>query len=297
MHVASIHLRLVEVSDEQGVFYLHGTLGAGRSRRGAGVETTSGDDLRGAGRDNIHSRWVMNCFVYVLLHVCRLEKAVGTPHGRSEAEKMEVLKLTAARWKLYLPHASRWGNNCITCSFCAVCWVAFMVFVSMLWHCCAPLRHCNNATFRRCSCPVLGKNAILGGRCKPREQLHYLFFPCYPVGSPSCCLFLRYDIVAHPCGTAAVLRFDAAVAPYCGKELFWAHTASCTNKWNVYVSRWLAVLTSWPFLLFLWHHFYWSLCTMQYEQSWRRSARRSWDNLGMRGVVPNNSDILRFKRC
>ena len=53
---ASIHLRLVEVSDEQGVLYLHGALGAGQSRRGDGVETASGDDLRGAGRDNIHSR-------------------------------------------------------------------------------------------------------------------------------------------------------------------------------------------------------------------------------------------------
>ena len=52
----SIHLRLVEVSDEQGVFYLHGALGAGQSMRGAEVETASGDDLRGAGGDNIHSR-------------------------------------------------------------------------------------------------------------------------------------------------------------------------------------------------------------------------------------------------
>ena len=56
MRAASIHLRLVEVSDEQGVFYLHGALGAGQSRRGAGVETASGDDLRGADGDNIRSR-------------------------------------------------------------------------------------------------------------------------------------------------------------------------------------------------------------------------------------------------
>ena len=56
MRAASIHLRLVEVSDKQGVFYLHGALGAGQSRQGAGVETASGDDLRGAGRDNIHNR-------------------------------------------------------------------------------------------------------------------------------------------------------------------------------------------------------------------------------------------------
>ena len=40
----------------KGVFYLHGALGAGQSRRGARVETASGDDLRGASRDNIHSR-------------------------------------------------------------------------------------------------------------------------------------------------------------------------------------------------------------------------------------------------
>ena len=54
--MASIHLRTVEVNDKQGVFYLHGALGAGQSRCGARVETVSGDDLRGASRDNIHSR-------------------------------------------------------------------------------------------------------------------------------------------------------------------------------------------------------------------------------------------------
>ena len=53
---ASIQMRLVEVSNEQGVFYLHGALGAGQSRWGAGVEIASGDDLRGAGGDNIRSR-------------------------------------------------------------------------------------------------------------------------------------------------------------------------------------------------------------------------------------------------
>ena len=56
MRAASIHLRPMEVSDEQGVLYLHGALGAGQSRRGARVETASGDDLRGAGRDNIRCR-------------------------------------------------------------------------------------------------------------------------------------------------------------------------------------------------------------------------------------------------
>ena len=79
-----------------------------------------------------------------------------------------------------------------------------------------------------------GKSVILVGRYKPGEQLHYLFFPCYPVGSPSCCLFLRYDMVVHPCGTAAVLRFDAAVAPYCGKALFWAHAESHGNNYITY---------------------------------------------------------------
>ena len=63
-----------------------------------------------------------------------------------------------------------------------------------------------------------------------REQLHYLFFPCSPVGSPSCYLFLCYDIVAHPYGTAAVLHFDAAVAPYCGKAPFWADAVSQGNN-------------------------------------------------------------------
>ena len=56
MRTASIHLRSVEVSDEHGVFYLHNALGAGQSRRGSRVETTSGDDLQGAGGDNIRSR-------------------------------------------------------------------------------------------------------------------------------------------------------------------------------------------------------------------------------------------------
>ena len=52
-HVDSIHLRHVEVSDKQGVLYLHGTLGAGKSKRGARVEMASGDDLRGASGNNI----------------------------------------------------------------------------------------------------------------------------------------------------------------------------------------------------------------------------------------------------
>ena len=56
MRAASIHLGHMEASDEQGVFYLHSALGAGQSRRGAGVETASGDDLQGAGGDNIHNR-------------------------------------------------------------------------------------------------------------------------------------------------------------------------------------------------------------------------------------------------
>ena len=54
--MTSIHLRPVEVNDKQGVFYLHGALGAGQNRRGAEVETASGDDLQGASGENIHSR-------------------------------------------------------------------------------------------------------------------------------------------------------------------------------------------------------------------------------------------------
>ena len=46
----------MEVSDNQGVFYLHGALGAGQSRLGARVEMASGDDLRGASGDNIRSK-------------------------------------------------------------------------------------------------------------------------------------------------------------------------------------------------------------------------------------------------
>ena len=65
-----------------------------------------------------------------------------------------------------------------------------------------------------------------------REQLQYLFLPCSPVGSPSWCLFLRHDIAAHPYATATVLRFDAAVAPYCGKALFWPHSASQGNNYS-----------------------------------------------------------------
>ena len=63
-----------------------------------------------------------------------------------------------------------------------------------------------------------------------REQLHYLFFPCNPVGSPSWCLSLRHDIAVHPYATMIVLRFDAVVAPYCGKGVFWAHAASHGNN-------------------------------------------------------------------
>ena len=37
-------------------FNLHGALGAGQSRRGAGVETASGGDLQGAGGDSICTR-------------------------------------------------------------------------------------------------------------------------------------------------------------------------------------------------------------------------------------------------
>ena len=59
-----------------------------------------------------------------------------------------------------------------------------------------------------------------------REQLHYLFFLCSPIGWPSWCLFLHYDIAVQPYATMTVLCFDAAVAPYCGKLVFWVHAAS-----------------------------------------------------------------------
>ena len=63
-----------------------------------------------------------------------------------------------------------------------------------------------------------------------REQLHYLLFLCSPIGSPSWCLFLRYDIDAHPDATTIMLRLDAAVALYYGKVLFWVHAASHVNN-------------------------------------------------------------------
>ena len=53
---SQIHLEPLEVSDKQGVFYLHSALGAGQSRQGARVKTVSGDDLQGAGGDTIYSR-------------------------------------------------------------------------------------------------------------------------------------------------------------------------------------------------------------------------------------------------
>ena len=37
-------------------FICTGALGAGQSRRGAGVETASGDDVRGVGGDSIYTR-------------------------------------------------------------------------------------------------------------------------------------------------------------------------------------------------------------------------------------------------
>ena len=58
--------------------------------------------------------WYMFCYTFVVW------KSSATPHARSEAIKMALLKLTAIRWKQCLPHASSWGNNCIICSFYAV---------------------------------------------------------------------------------------------------------------------------------------------------------------------------------
>ena len=56
MRATSIHLRPVEVRDEQGFFYLHDTRDAGKSWGGAGVEMVSGCNLRGVCQNNIHSK-------------------------------------------------------------------------------------------------------------------------------------------------------------------------------------------------------------------------------------------------
>ena len=123
----------------------------------------------------------------------------------------------------------------------------------------------------------------MGARCKPWEQLHYLFFPCNLVGSPSSSLFLCYDIDACPDATTTVLGLDAADPPYYRKALFWVHAASRRNKSNVYVSHWLAVLTSWPFLLFCDIIFtkVFALCNMNRREGGLRGGEL--DNLGMRG--------------
>ena len=74
-----------------------------------------------------------------------------------------------------------------------------------------------------------------GGSCafhmlRPKGTTAVLVPSVQPCWSPSWCLFLRHDIAAHPYATATVLRFDAAVAPYCGKALFWPHSASQGNN-------------------------------------------------------------------
>ena len=104
MDATSIHLRPVEVSNKQEVLYLHATLSAEQSRRGTGVETVSGDDLQCAGRNNIRSRCMMNHLVHVLLQLHRPSSV--TPHARTIAVKVPLLKLTCTRWKQCLPHAS-----------------------------------------------------------------------------------------------------------------------------------------------------------------------------------------------
>ena len=78
--------------------------------------------------------------------------------------------------------------------------------------------------------PYWGKTLFWVDAASQRQQLHYLFFLYSPVGSPSCYLFLRYDIVAHPYSTAAVLHFNTVVAPYCEKALFWADAVSQGNN-------------------------------------------------------------------
>ena len=171
------------------------------------------------------------------------------------------------------------------------CWVAFMFFVSTLWHLCTPWRHRDSARFGRYSFPVLQKSAILDARCKPWEQLHYLFFPCNLVGSPSWSLFLYYDNDVRPDSTAIVLGFDTA-SPLCyGKALFWVHATSRRDKSNVYVSRWLTVLSSWPFLCFCDIIFaeVFALCNMNSHEG---GLRGGTGQPGHAWAVPNNSDWL-----
>ena len=108
--------------------------------------------------------------------------------------------------------------------------------------------------------------------------------------------FLRYDIDAYPDATMTMLHLNAASPLYYGKALFWAHIVSHRNKSNVHVSRWLAVLTSWPFLLFcdIIFNEVFALCNMNSREGGLRGGagqpRHAW-------VVPNNSDRLWFKRC
>ena len=131
---------------------------------------------------------------------------------------------------LFWVDATSQGNNCTTCSFRAVllgrlhgvCFCAMTLLRTL-----TPPRQCYILTLQL---PHTAESAILGGRCKLGEQLHYLFLPCSPVGSPSWCLFLCYDIAAHPYATTTVLCFNAAVAPYCRKVAFWAHAASHGNN-------------------------------------------------------------------
>ena len=87
----------------------------------------------------------------------------------------------------------------------------------------------------------------------------------------------------HLDATATVLRLNAASPLYYGKALFWVHTASRKNKSNVYVSHWLAVLTSWPFLMFcdisfLLKSLHYAIRTVMNEV-----CKEELDNLGMRG--------------
>ena len=129
-----------------------------------------------------------------------------------------------------------------------------------------------------------------------REQLHYLFFPCSLLGRLHGVCFYGMTLLRTLTPLQQCYVLDTAVALYYGKALFWAHAASHRNKSNVYVARYLAMLTSWLFLLFCDIIFteVFALCNMNSHEGGLRGGagqpRHAW-------VVPNNSDRLWFKRC
>ena len=51
--MASIHLRPMEVNDNEEFLYLHGALGVGKNWRCAGIKTMSGHNLQGVYQNKI----------------------------------------------------------------------------------------------------------------------------------------------------------------------------------------------------------------------------------------------------